>query len=153
MKETMIALVALAFPLSVLLQSMPAVGASAEKMKQKTSEAVDATSEYAQATAKETKEEFQTRMKKNLDVLDQKINELEKQVSSATDETRKDLNAQLDRLEKQRTDISKQLDAASKKSGRAWDKFKVGLERAWAELKSGYSSAKAEYDKKETKSE
>lgn len=151
MKRTLIVLLASVFPLSVAFHANPAAAASSDKVKQKASETVDATSEYASATAKETKEEFQIRMNKNLAVLDQKIENLKGEVSSATAETRKDLSAQLAKLEKQRASVSQQLSDASKTSGRAWDKMKSGLERAWGELKTGYRNAKAEYESKEIK--
>jgi flagellar motility protein MotE (MotC chaperone) len=113
---------------------------SGEKVKQKATETVEAASELA----KETKQDFQKRMEKNLAEIEANISDLRAQASKTTAESRKKIDKELKELEAKRAEFRSQLDKVEESSGRAWTKFRGGVEKAWSDLKTAYSDAKDE---------
>ncbi len=132
-----------------------ATAADASKVKTKAGETVDAAVEYTQ----QTRDEFQQEMKKNLTTLEEDIADLKAQAGAATGDFRKRLARQIDALEVKRDVMRKDLIKMTEASGRAWTRMKVGLERAWTDVKTAYNKAANEFDdqsssnsKKETES-
>jgi F0F1-type ATP synthase membrane subunit b/b' len=114
-----------------------------------TSRGLAATDKAAANTDWQTdRAEFKKDMEDELAKIRKQIGELETQVGEASGKAKTELNKQLDSLEKRRMILSRRLDAASKTSGRAWDKMKIGLEKAMVELKMAYGAAKKEFDEK-----
>jgi uncharacterized protein YicC (UPF0701 family) len=114
--------------------------ATADRVKQKASETVDAASDYA----KETKQEFQARMEKNLSDVESNIAELKAEATKTTEKSRARFDEELQRLEAKRAQMRSQLNQLQESSGRAWTKMRSGMERAWTDLKAACSDAKRE---------
>lgn len=95
----------------------------------------------------ESKEDFKTRMKAQLDSLSAQIRTLKNDAVTASADAKVSIEKKADALDVKRTEIAKELDRASNKTGRAWTQFKSGMQKAVNELQSGYSEAKNEFSK------
>jgi hypothetical protein len=96
-----------------------------------------------------SQEQFKNDMEKELARLKKEMSALSAKVSKATGEARVAMSEKLKNLEVKSTELSHQLQAASKTSGRAWAKMQSGLERAFAEIAAGYNRAQEEWQNKQ----
>ncbi len=101
------------------------------------------------AAEAEQKSDFQAAMKKRLNELTTEIGALKDQAATASSDTKADLEKRAAALDKKRDEINAQIDQTTEKSGRAWTKFRSGLQKSMTELQAGYDQAKKEFAKKE----
>lgn len=116
---------------------------SAEKVKKETVEAVDAAGVYAG----EKKEEFQARMKNNLNEMDREIEELKKESESKSAEVREAAKRKIQAVQKKRDELNAKYEAFEKSTSKAWTRMKSGMEKAWGEVRAAYTDAKTELKK------
>lgn len=116
---------------------------SADKVKKETVEAVDAAGAYAG----EKKEEFQARMKNNLNELDREIEELKKESESKSVEVREAAKRKIQDVQRKRDELNAKYEAFEKSTGKAWTRMKSGMEKAWGEVRAAYGEAKSELKK------
>lgn len=115
----------------------------ATKVKQKASETVDATKEYAS----EKKEQFQSRMKKDLENFDAEIERLKEKSKSAVGSAKQEIEDQLRKVEAQRVTVAEKMGELSRSSGDAWKDVKKGVESAYSEMKNAFKKASSHFKK------
>jgi peptidoglycan hydrolase CwlO-like protein len=108
--------------------------ASAEKVKSKAKETVDATKEYTY----EKKTEFETKIRSEVTELDAKIEELSHKAKSESKD-------QLERIRARRDELEKKLGEISKSSSSAWGEVKSGVLSAVRELETSLKKAKEKF--------
>lgn len=118
-------------------------GADARKIKQKAGETYDATAEYAH----DTKEEFQTKMQKNLDSINAELKRLKEKAAKVSDETGKKIDEEVQTLETKKADVEKSLTDLKKSSGNAWKDLRDGIAASWNDLKTSAKKAASKFEK------
>ncbi|WP_413585481.1 hypothetical protein [Bdellovibrio sp. HCB274] len=125
----------------VLASFQPAFATTTEEVKQKTSDAAASAMNYS----KEQKDAFQKEMEANLAEMKNEINALKKAAAEKSGDAKKEMNGQINNLEKKQATMSKDLAQLKKSSGKAWGHMKDGMSKAWDSISDSYSKAKAEY--------
>lgn len=120
----------------------------ASHVKAKATKATAALKEATTTTLKranETKEDYEMRLKEELEALKPKIEELKKQTATLAEEARTKAQEQMVVLEKKRAELEVKLAKFSKKSEKAWAEMKTGLDAAVDDLKKAYDEAKEKF--------
>jgi len=112
---------------------------TAQEVKQKASEAVDA----ALAYAREKKEGYTKSAREELDKLNERMSELEKQVREAAEERRPELERRLEQLKQQTEFARRRFRQLSDASADAWEEMRRGMDEALKDLKQGLDEAGA----------
>lgn len=130
----------------VLLSSFSAFALSpkGETAKKKVVETYAATKEYTI----EQKEEFTTALKSELNDLDKDISSMKASAAKESDQARKDIDAQIVKLEAQRKDLGHQIDRLSTATSSAWTEIRTGVQSAFKEVKSSINRASEKYNQK-----
>jgi uncharacterized phage infection (PIP) family protein YhgE len=109
-------------------------------VKQKAGEAAKTAKEYlAQQQEKYLKE-----AQEKLNNLNKQISDLRQQAEKQTGEMQQKLNDQADSLQKQMDDAKAKLAALKDASGDAWKKLKSGVDSAMTEMEKAYKQAETE---------
>lgn len=135
----------LALAALTLVFSFQSFATTTDDVKKETTEAASAVVEYS----KEQKEQFQKDMDANLQKLQLEIADLKKAAAHKSGEAKKEMNEKIKAMEAQQDAIKSDLVKLKKRSGKAWEKMKVGVSKAWDSLSDSYQNAKDEL--KETK--
>lgn len=134
----------LALGVFLVIYSAGAVQSKKEMMQKKTTEAVDATTEYTI----EQKEAFQKNMEEKLTIVKDEISELKKTIVTKSEATQKTMKSQIANLEEKEAKLQKDLSKLRNKTGKAWSHMKNGLSTAWDDFTTSYEKAKNEYQEK-----
>lgn len=128
---------------------------SNEGAGEKLGKKVDKTVENVSAYSKDQKEKIQKEFKEQLAAVDQEIVEIKdkakKMKSTATDETRKQINDQIAFLEKRKSELKSDFKSLQAASGNAWDLIKTGFQDSLGTLKESFKKAKQEFQSEEQK--
>ncbi len=114
---------------------------SAEDVKKETKEALDAAKELTV----QQKEEFQKKMRDELDRIQKEIDRLVFKANQAKKETRAELDKAIKELQKQKDATARKLQKMESASGKAWDDLKSGLNASMDELEKSYARAKSRF--------
>jgi cytochrome c556 len=122
-----------------------------EKIGKKVDQTVDGVSEFS----KEQKEKIQKEFKEQLSALDQEIGEIKAKAKkakvTATEESKKQMNDQIEFLEKRKSELKADFKNLQNSSGRAWDQIKAGFQESMGTLKESFKKAKQEFQSEEKK--
>lgn len=120
-----------------------------ERIGKKVDKTVDNVSEYS----KEKKETFQKEFKEQLAALDTEINEIKTKANklkeTASEESTRQINDQIEFLEKQKANLKSDFKRLQSSSGRAWDQIKNGVQDSLGTLKESFRKAKQEFQSEE----
>jgi hypothetical protein len=100
---------------------------------------------------KSSHDDFKAKVTAQLDALTAQIDVLKTQAATASSDASVKLKKRAHELEMKRDAINADLDLAQNKSGRAWTRFKSGVQKAVGDLSKGYDQAKNEFSKEEKK--
>ena len=114
---------------------------SAEDVKKETKEALEAAKELTV----QQKEEFQQKMRGELDRMQTEIDRLVFKANQAKKETRAELNKVIGELQKKKDATAKKLQDLESASGKAWSDLKSGLNTSMEELEKSYAKAKSRF--------
>jgi len=121
-------------------QQEPQKPVTSKDVKQKATEAVQTAKEYlAQQQEKYLKE-----AQEKLNNLDKEISDLRQQAEKQTGEVQQKLSGQADSLQKKLEAAKAKLAAMKDASGDAWKKLKSGMDSAVDELEKSYKQAETE---------
>lgn len=112
-----------------------------------------APSDEQQTKDQQAKDDFKAKMQAKLDAIAAQTKSLKDQASTASSDAKIELDKRIADLDQKRNEINTQLDQASDKTGRAWTRFKAGVQKSVGELQEGYKEAKNEFSKKESRDE
>ena len=139
----------------MLILGVSLVVYSAEGTGEKIGKKVDKTIDDVSAFSTEQKEKIQKEFKDQLAALDQEIKDIKasakKAKATATDESKKQINDQIDFLEKRKAELKSDFQSLQGSSGRAWDKIKTGFQESMGTLKESFRKAKQEFQSEEEK--
>jgi chromosome segregation ATPase len=116
-------------------------GVSAEDVKKETKEALGAAKELTV----QQKEEFQKKMRDELDRIQREIDRLVFKANQAKKETRAELDKAIGELQKKKDATAKKLQDLESASGKAWGDLKSGLNASMEELEKSYTRAKSRF--------
>jgi len=116
-------------------------GVSGEDVKKETKEAVDTTKEYTV----QQKEEFQKKMRAELDRMQKQIDHLKAKANRAKKEAQAELNHAVEELQEQKDAAGKKLKELESATGKAWGDLKSGLNATMEELEKSYKRARARF--------
>jgi TolA-binding protein len=116
-------------------------GVSAEDVKKETKEALGAAKELTV----QQKEEFQKKMRAELDRMQKEIDRLSFKTNQAKKETQAELDKAIKELQKQKDVTARKLQKLESASGKAWDDLKSGLNTSMEELGKSYERAKSRF--------
>lgn len=126
-------------------------GGTGERLGKKVDKTVGDVSDYS----KEQKEKIQKEFKAQMNALDKEISEIKvkagKIKTTASEETKKQVNDQIDFLEKQRAEVTSDFNTLQSSTGRAWDQVKDGFQESLGTLKASFKKAKQEFQSEEKK--
>lgn len=88
-----------------------------------------------------TRNEFVAKMKKQLDEVNQRLNELDRKGDDYSREARARLDERINELKSKRDEISGRLDEIGKAGDKAWEDLKTGATSAWNSLQDGLKQA------------
>jgi hypothetical protein len=114
---------------------------SAADVKKETKEALEA----AKALTVQQKEEFQKKMRDELDRMQKEIDRLVFKANQSKKETRAELDKVIKELQKQKDATAKKLQKMESASGKAWDDLKSGMNSSMEELEKSYTKAKSRF--------
>ena len=114
---------------------------SAEDVKKETKEALEAAKELTV----QQKEEFQQKMRGELDRMQTEIDRLVFKANQAKKETRAELNKVIGEVQKKKDATAKKLQDLESASGKAWSDLKSGLNTSMEELEKSYARAKSRF--------
>ncbi len=122
-----------------------------EKIGKKVDQTVNGVSDYS----KEQKEKIQKEFRGQLAIVDQEILDIKakakKLKSTASEETKKQVNDQIAFLEKRKSELKSDFDSLQTSSGRAWDLIKSGFQDSMGTLKESFKKAKQEFQSEDQK--
>jgi len=116
-------------------------GVSGEDVKKETKEALETTKEYTV----QQKEEFQKKMRAELDRMQQQIDHLTAKAHRAKKETKAELNHAIEELQEQKDAAGKKLKELESASGKAWGDLKSGVNNSMKELEKSYKQIRARF--------
>jgi tRNA uridine 5-carbamoylmethylation protein Kti12 len=114
---------------------------SAEDVKKETKEALEAAKELTV----HQKEEFQQKMRGELDRMQTEIDRLVFKANQEKKEARVELDKAIKELQKQKDATAKKLQKMESASGKAWNDLKSGLNASMEELTKSYERAKSRF--------
>ena len=116
---------------------------------------VDKTVEDVSDFSKEQKDKIQKEFKEQLAAIDQEIKDIKakaiKAKETASDESKKQINDQVEFLEKRRLELKSDFKNLQHSSGKAWDQVKLGFQSSMTTLKESFQKAKQEFQSEEKK--
>lgn len=110
---------------------------SAQDVKKETKEALETTKEF---TAQQ-KEDFQRKMRAELDRMQKQIDHLTAKANQAKKDAQAELNKAIGELQKQKDAAGKKLQELESASEKAWGDLKSGLNAAMEDLEKSYKRA------------
>lgn len=116
-------------------------GVSAQDVKKETKEALGAAKELTV----QQKEEFQKKMRDELDRMQKEIDRLAFKTNQAKKETQAELDKVIKALQQQKDATARKLQKMESASGKAWDDLKSGLNASMGELEKSYEKAKSRF--------
>jgi len=116
--------------------------ADGDGIKQKFSDAVNSTKDYAA----QSKDEFLATMSKKMKDLDGKIDDLTKKSAGYKDDAKAQADKALAELRQQRDVLGRKFDDLKKSGQDTWDKARAGMASAWSEVEKAYNNAKAKFN-------
>ena len=119
-----------------------AAGAAGLRAQSTSGEKVKQAVKDAKEDARETKADFEKRVKADLDELDAKIDQLGKKMSAMGEDGRKKAKAEAKELKKKRQVAGKKFAKAKAASKKEWERFKVEVDEAVGDLKKAYEDFK-----------
>ncbi len=125
----------------ILSISICSFATSKEEVKQKTSDAMSAASQYT----KEQKDGFEKEMKTNLNKLKHELSEMNKEAAKKSASVKQSMKNEISEMEKERKEMSHKLTKLEKSTGQAWDEMKNGMSKSWTDLSDSYDKAKDKY--------
>jgi hypothetical protein len=141
-KVALVTLLALSVVLSACGQSdSDKSPVTAQDVKTKTTEAMDAAADYAA----QTRAEYMEKARKELDNLNVKIQQLQKEAQAAGSESKAVLGEQVKRLQEQQRALEQKFTRFQSQGGEAWDEMKSGFEQAMASLEQAYEKARDKF--------
>lgn len=114
---------------------------TSEDVRRDAGEAVNTTVEFS----KQTKEEFQQKLKARLDELDAKIVELREQGRDLKDDAKVKWDQKLAELETKRDAARAKLTEVGQASAEAWKDIQKGAMSAWHELDKAFQDASSKF--------
>lgn len=114
---------------------------SMDRAKKETAEAIEANKEYALLK----KEEYESRLKKDLAEVDAQIVRMRERLKNEGKESREKLSEQLTKLEAERDSVRAEFKKLSKQSGKAWDDIRAGFQHAYEGLSKSVKSATSRF--------
>lgn len=118
-----------------------------QEVKQKALETAQAAGEYTN----EQKVEMQKNFEEKINKVSREIADLKKDAAAASGKVKKELDEEIQALEKKQKSIQKDLARWKKSSGKAWEDMKNGMSQAMDSISESYQKAKKEFS--ETASE
>lgn len=94
------------------------------------------------------KEIYQEKLKKDLDSLKLKIDQLKNELEKDYLEQKVEVVKLLDDLEEKKNNLQKEYDDLKSASGDAWKEIKMGIERSWVDLEAAFKLAKSKFKQK-----
>ena len=123
--------------------------AGAEKKRDVSAEDVKKETKEALASAKELtvqqKEEFQKKMRVELDRIQKEIDRLAFKTNQAKKEAQAEMDKAVKELQKKKDATDRKLQKMESASGKAWDDLKSGLNASMDELEKSYARAKSRF--------
>lgn len=116
-------------------------GATAGNVTQKARE----TGETAARYAAQKKNEYQQKVKAELQAFKKKLHEMRGKAARLKGRTRTEFDRTVNRLREKRRAISKELDNLKARSGKAWEDLKVKTDHAMRDLKRAYDRAASRF--------
>jgi TolA-binding protein len=116
-------------------------GVSAEDVKKDTKEALETTKEYTV----QQKEEFQKKMRAQLDRMQKRIDQLTAKANRAKTDAQAELKKATAELQEQKDAAGKKLKELESATGKAWSDLKSGLNATVEELEKSYKRARARF--------
>lgn len=89
----------------------------------------------------ESRGEYISKAKENLDLLNARIVELEAKANKKTGEVRRELKAKISGLQESKNQAERRLDDLRLASEPAWEDVKQGVEQAWHSLSDAVDNA------------
>lgn len=89
----------------------------------------------------ETRREFTTKTRQQLDELDRKIQAAEARINEMGEDLQKEAREDLNALKEQRQKLAERLDQAEQTTRDAWERFEQDTRNAWNELEQAYNKA------------
>lgn len=89
----------------------------------------------------DTRNEYLSKAKEDLDLLNARIVELEAKANEKTGEVRREFKAKLSGIRESRDQASRRLEELRLASKPAWEDVKQGVEKAWHSLSDAIDSA------------
>jgi len=114
---------------------------SSEDVKKETKEALEAAKELTV----QQKEEFQKKMRDELDRMQKEIDRLVFKANQAKKETRAELNKAIGELQQKKDATARKLQDLESASGNAWNDLKSGLNASMEEFEKSYAKAKSRF--------
>jgi hypothetical protein len=125
-------------PINTQKQTQPTDKVTGDDVKRETKEAVDA----AAKLAAQKKQEYQRELEKKLADLDQQIDAWKAKASKATAEAKVEMDKKLVVLKEKRDAVAQKMKELGDSTSAAWADVKVGIEKAYDELKDAVENAK-----------
>lgn len=142
--------------LIILLSILVSIaGFANEGTGEKIGKKVDKTVEDVSDFSKEQKDKIQKEFKDQLAALDKEIADInakaKKAKETASDESKKQINDQVEFLEKRKSELKSDFKNLQNSSGKAWDQIKLGFQESMGTLKESFKKAKQEFQSDEKK--
>lgn len=99
----------------------------------------------AEKTASAMKEEFEQRLKTNLERLDDEMRGLQKRLDDLKDSAKAEWTEKMVELAAKRQAAGARLEEMQKSTGDAWEHLREGARRAWEELEQAMQKARKEF--------
>jgi BMFP domain-containing protein YqiC len=93
----------------------------------------------------DTRSEFISKTKENLDLLNARIVELEAKANEKTGEVRREFKAKISGLRESKAQADRRLEELRLASKPAWEDVKKGVEQAWHSLSDAVDSASSRF--------
>ena len=113
------------------------VATSAQDVKQKTQEAIQAVKNYSEEQMKEYRDALRNKMNS----LEQSHQELQAKLEDMKEGAKKDMEQVIKNLEEKKADLEHKSQELQTATGEAFGDLKVGTEKALAELEEAYEQA------------
>jgi len=91
------------------------------------------------------KESYLEKLAEKLLDLDKKIDEVKARGKTASADAQRDLNVIMQNLKVKRDEINESMNKIGQSSDEGWTEFKIGAEKAYEELKTGFKNALAKF--------
>jgi hypothetical protein len=92
-----------------------------------------------------TRNEFIAKTKKNLDLIDARLVELEARAEHKTGQARREIKSSIDGIRESKVRAERRLEELKLASQPAWNDVKKGVEQAWKSLSNAVETASARF--------